>query len=161
MNIKVLLVGMFMAATMVQAEVISWRVDIPSGNSSYQTAQLFATTTSANYWDTGISIPQGSAAAPYSPSLGVLTQDTNLSVGNTYSFYVRLFTDSGTTLVGWSGLMTWGDLVSTGALVSGTVPNFPATTPWNAGTTVVPEPTSIGLLAMGMSVLLLRRRRRV
>jgi len=159
MNIKVLMVGMFMAATMVQAEVISWRVDIPSGNSSYQTAQLFATTTSANYWTTGIS--QGSTATPYSHNLGVLTQDTNLSVGNSYSFYVRLFTDSGATVVGWSGLMTWGDLVSSGALVSGSVPNFPATTPWNAGTTVVPEPTSIGLLAMGMSVLLLRRRRRV
>jgi PEP-CTERM motif len=158
MNTKVFMLGMVMAASMVQAEVLSWRVDIPSGNSTYQTAQLFATTTSENYWTTGSA--QGSAAAPYSSSFGVLTQDTNLSVGNSYSFYVKLFTDSGSTVVGWSGLMTWDQLVTAGALVAGTTPTFPATTPWNAGTSVVPEPTSMGLLALGMSALLLRRRRR-
>jgi PEP-CTERM motif len=159
MNIKALIVGMVMAATMAQAEVISWRVDIPSGNSSYQTAQLFATATSENYWTTGVS--QGSTATPYSDAFGVLTQDTDVTVDNSYSFYVKLFTDAGATVVGWSGLMTWDQLVTAGALVAGTTPSFPATTPWNAGTSVVPEPTSMGLLAIGMSALLLRRRRRV
>jgi PEP-CTERM motif len=159
MNMKVLVIGICMAVPMAQAEVLSWRVDIPIGNSSYETAQLFATTTSENYWTTGSS--QGSAATPFSAGAGVLTQDTDLTVNNSYSFYVRLLTDSGATVVGWSGLMTWDQLVSAGALVSGSTPTFPSTTAWNAGTSVVPEPTSMGLLALGMSALLLRRRRRV
>jgi len=158
MNMKILMLGMLLVVPMAQAEVLSWRVDIPSGNSSYATAQLYATMTSENYWTTGTA--QGSSATPYSASFGVLTQDTDLTVDNSYSFYVRLL-DSGSNPVGWSALMTWGQLVTDGALVLGTTPTFPTTTPWNAGTSVVPEPTSMGLLALGMSALLLRRRRRV
>ncbi len=150
-------------ASLVQAEVLSWRVDIDggSGNTSYVTAQLFATST------TGGSYPGGGTAIggqinKNDDTYGVWTRDQALSgYNNTYSFFVKLFAANGTTVVGWSDLVSWNVLVSDGALVSGTVPNFPATTPWNAGTSVVPEPTSVGLLAIGMSAILLRRRRRV
>ena len=160
---KVLMLGMLLVAPMAQAEVLSWRVDIPGdGANTYVTAQLFATTMTSgdSYW-TDLAHSQSGLATPYDSQYGVLTVDSNLSVGNTYNFFVRLFSDAGgTTPTGYSGLMSWNDLVTAGALVTGTTPNFPATTPWNAGTSVVPEPTSMGLLALGMSALLLRRRRR-
>lgn len=154
---SILAAGLMMVASLAQAEVLSWMVDIDSGNSSYATAQLFATTTAENYWTTGSS--QSGQINKYDDTYGVVTYDSNLSVGDTYSFYVKLFASDGTTMVGYSGLLSWSQLVSDGALVSGTVPDFPATTPWNAGTSVVPEPTAMALLAMGASALLLRRRR--
>jgi hypothetical protein len=137
-------------------------VDIPGdAANTYATAQLFATqmTSGQSYW-TDQSSSQSGLVTPYNSHYGVLTQDTNLSANNTYNFYVMLFSDAaGTSMMGYSALMTWSQLVDMGALVSGTTPDFPATTPWNAGTSVVPEPTSMALLALGMSALLLRRRR--
>jgi hypothetical protein len=161
MTKKILIAGVLMAASLVQAEVLSWRVDIADGsggNSSYVTAQLFATTSSGgNYWETGSN--QGDAVTKYNDAYGVLIVDSNVSGNASTYYYVKLFT-SGATLFGYSGLMSWTDLTTSGALVAGTVPDFPATTPWNSGTSVVPEPTSMALLAMGVSALLMRRKRR-
>lgn len=163
MRQSVLVLVFILAASLVQAEVLSWQVDIDggAGNTSYVTAQLFATTTTgAGYELTGTSF--GGQINKNDDTTGVWTRDQNVSnIYSTYSFFVKLFQADGTTLAGWSGLQTWDQLVSSGALVAGTTPTFPATTPWNAGTSVVPEPTSVGLLALGMSALLLRRRRRV
>jgi hypothetical protein len=163
MRQSVLALVFIFAASLVQAEVLSWRVDIDggAGNTSYVTAQLFATTSSGSGYElTGSNI--GGPINKNDDATGVWTRDQNLTgLDNTYNFFVKLFAVDGTTVVGWSGLMTWGQLVTDGSLVSGTVPEFPTTTPWNAGTSVVPEPTSVGLLALGMSALLLRRRRRV
>jgi hypothetical protein len=159
MKQSVLVLVFILAASLVQAEVLSWKVDVGGGNTTYETAQLFSTLTSLpNHPGStdaiGLKMNKNDAT-------GVWTRDQTLSgVDSTYSFFVKLFDGSG-GVVGWSGLMTWGDLVTSGSLVSGTVPDFPATTPWNAGTSVVPEPTSVGLLAIGMSALLLRRRRRM
>lgn len=161
MNKKILIAGMLMVTSLVQAEVLSWRVDIPDasgGNSSYATAQLFTTTTVLNYWGTGTGV--GDAVNKYNNDYGVLIADSNVSGNSGTYFYVKLFTSGGSP-VGWSALMSWTDLVTSGALVSGSVPDFPTTTPWNAGTSVVPEPTSMALLAMGVSALLMRRKRRI
>jgi len=163
MKKTILVAGFLMVAAVARAEVVSWSVDIPDGsggNTSYVTAQLFATTTTgAGYELTGTS--QSGLINKYDDTYGVVAYDSTLSgVNNTYSFFVKLFAANGTTVVGWSGLQSWSQLVDSGALVSGSVPDFPATTPWNAGTTVVPEPTSMALLAMGVSALLMRRKRR-
>ena len=160
MNKKILIAGVLMAASLVQAEVLSWRVDIADGsggNSSYVTAQLFATTSSGgNYWETGSN--QGDAVTKYNDPYGVLIVDSNVSGNASTYFYVKLVT-AGAPL--YSALLSWTDLVNDGSLVSGSTPSFPATTPWNAGaTTLVPEPTSMALLAMGVSALLMRRKRR-
>lgn len=156
-----LVAGVLFVASAVQAEVLSWRVDIDGtpGDSSYVTAQLFATTSTGNYW-TDEATSQSGQINKYNDVFGVVTYDSNLTVGDTYSFFVKLFAADGTTMVGYSALQSWNDLVTSGALVSGSVPDFPATTPWNAGTSVVPEPTSMALLAMGVSALLMRRKRR-
>lgn len=149
---KILLVGVLMSASVLQAEVLSWRVDMPSGNASYATAQLFATTTVDNYGGTGSA--QGGTVNTYSPDYGVLVTDSNVSGNSLTYFYVELRT-AGNEWFGYSDLMNWDTLVTMGALVSGSLPDFPATTAWNA----VPEPTSMALLAMGVSALLLRRKR--
>jgi hypothetical protein len=162
MRKSILIAGVLMAASIVQAEVLSWSVDIPDGsggNTSYVTAQLFATTTTgAGYQLTGSS--QSGQINKYNDTYGVVTYDSTLTVDNTYSFFIKLFAADGLTMVGWSGLQSWSDLVNSGALTSGVAPDFPTTTPWNAGTSVVPEPTSMALLAMGVSALLMRRKRR-
>ncbi len=152
---KILIAGVFMLASLAQAEVLSWRVDIPSGN-NYASAQLYATLASTA--DLGnLNSLQGGSVARYSNEYGVLTTDTTLTVNNTYKFFVALFAADGTTVMAYSALMTWDDLAAAGSLWSGSLPTPPGTTYWNA----VPEPTSIGLLAVGMSALLLRRRRRM
>lgn len=160
MKKTILVASILMVASAVRAEVLSWRVDIDtgSGNASYVTAQLFATTSTGNYWSDAATSQSGQINK-YNDTYGVVTYDSTLTVGNTYSFFVKLFSADGITMVGYSGLQSWSELVASGALVSGTVPDFPATTPWNSGTSVVPEPTSMALLAMGMSALLLRRKR--
>lgn len=158
MRKSILVAGLMLIASVAKAEVLSWMVDIDAGNSSYVTAQLFATTSTGDYW-TDAATSQSGLINKYDDTYGVVTYDSTLSVNNTYSFFVKLFAADGTTMVGWSGLMSWSQLVTDGSLVSGSVPDFPATTPWNAGTSVVPEPTSMALLAMGMSALLLRRKR--
>lgn len=162
MKKTILVAGFLMVASVVRAEVLSWSVDIPDGsggNTSYVTAQLFATTSTGDYW-TDPATSQSGQINKYNDTYGVVTYDSTLTVGNTYSFFVKLFAANGTTVVGWSALQSWSQLVESGALVSGSVPDFPATTPWNAGTSVVPEPTSMALLAMGVSALLMRRKRR-
>jgi len=155
MNKKILFAGFLMAASLVQAEVLSWRVDIPDasgGNSSYVTAKLFSTTSvGSGYEITGDLVQE---RTKYNDTYGVLKTDSSVSFSSGIGFYVRLF--DGATPAGYSALMSWSDLVEMGALVSGVLPDLPATTSWNA----VPEPTSMALLAMGVSALLMRRKRR-
>jgi hypothetical protein len=163
MKQSVLILVFMFASSMIQAEVLSWRVDIDggAGNTSYVFAQLFTTqTTGVGYQLTGTSL--GAQMSQNNEADGVWQRNQDLvGLGTADYFYVRLFAADGTTPAGYSGLLSWTQLELDSALVSGTVPDFPATTPWNAGTSVVPEPTSMGLLAIGMSALLLRRRRRM
>jgi hypothetical protein len=156
MKKSILIAGILMSASLIQAEVLSWRVDIPDANGandSYTTAQLFATdSTASNYWeDKGHE--QSVKIAKFTDAYGVLRTDTTLNVGSGYKFFVVLY--NGATEFGHSALKDWNTLVSDGSLVSGIAPALPATTVWNA----VPEPTSMALLAMGVSALLLRRKR--
>lgn len=159
MKKSILIAGVLLGASLVQAEVLSWRVDIPNssggGNVGYTTAQLFATTmgSSQNYWTDQAndqSVKISNTGNPY----GVFRTDTTLhDVDSSFKFFVVLY--NGTTEFGHSALKDWNTLVSDGSLVSGIAPALPATTVWNA----VPEPTSMALLAMGVSALLLRRKR--
>lgn len=157
---SILVASAFLMVSVVQAEVLSWRVDIGGDNSSYVSAQLYATTETSSWWTTGTA-QESQNILKYDNTYGVVTRDTTVSVGDTYSFYVRLFAADGVTMVGYSELQSWSQLLASGALVSGSVPDFPATTPWNSGTsiTAVPEPTSMALMAVGVSALLLRRKR--
>lgn len=163
MKKSILIAGVLMAASMIQAEVLSWRVDIDGtpGNQTYATAQLFSTTERiADFQNiVGAGVTQLSEKInKYDNTWGVFTYDSNVSAGRDKFFFVKLYDSNG--MVQWSSDLTaWSTLVSDGALVSGSTPSFPATTPWNAGIGVVPEPTSMALLAMGVSALLLRRKR--
>jgi len=151
---RFLIMGLLMVASLAQAEYISWRVYIDTGNSFYDSARLFATTEGTA--DVGTGIAQGDAAtARESVENGVTPTDTALSVGSGYSFFVALY--SGGLVVGYSEIRSWAALATETSLWTGNLPAPMGTVYWNA----VPEPTSIGLLAMGMSALLLRRRRRV
>jgi len=149
-----LMLGFVLMASVVQAEFISWRVYIDTGNSFYDSAQLFATTTGTLNYETQSA--QGGAISTYSgEDFGITPTDTALNVsGSSYSFFVALF--NGASFVAYSELRTWDSLVGDGSIWSGGLPAPMGTTYWNA----VPEPTSMGLLALGMSALLLRRRRR-
>jgi len=143
-----------MLASVAQAEVLSWRVYVASGNSFYTSAQLFATSTGTRDYLTETA--QSGSISKQSDANGVLPTDTVLTVsGSSFSFFVTLF--NGAAFAGYSELMSWDDLSLVGSIWTGTPPALPGTTVWNA----VPEPTSMGLLALGMSALLLRRRRRV
>jgi|GEM_PF-4436771 len=157
MKKTILAAGILIFASMVQAEVIAWRVDLGAENSTYETAQLFATkVTTGEYWKDGsISAQETQKIEKYDNTYGVVKRTTALgsTIDNTYSFFVNLYAFDGITVVGYSALKSWGDLVTQGSLGSG-VPSLPATA-WNA----VPEPTSMALLAMGVSALLLRRKR--
>jgi hypothetical protein len=151
---KILISGFLLIACLAQAEVLSWRVDVDPNNGFYTTAQLFATTGSANV--IGATAQSGQVGKYVNEAYGVLGTDTILTVGNTYSFFVALFDSDGVTVKAYSDLKSWGTLVSESSLWTGSFPVPPGTTYWNA----VPEPTSMGLLAIGVSALLLRRRRR-
>ncbi len=156
-----LMVVCLMMASIVQAEYVSWRVFVGSTgaeNSFYDSARLFAT-------DQGVAniagaTSQGPSVDQASIELGVTTTDTLVTVPNNgqYSFFVALYSIAGgSTPVAYSALRTWGELATDGSLWNAELPAPLGTTYWNA----VPEPTSIGLLAIGMSALLLRRRRRM
>jgi hypothetical protein len=156
-----LMIFFLMTASIVQAEYISWRVFVGSTgaeNSFYDSARLFAT-------DTGFATitgatSQGPSVGQASVELGVTPTDTLVTVPNNdqYSFFVALYSIAGgSTPVAYSALRTWDELVLDGSLWNAELPAPLGTTYWNA----VPEPTSIGLLAIGMSALLLRRRRRM
>jgi PEP-CTERM motif len=151
---KILIAGVVMLASLAQAEVLSWRVDVASGNGFYTSAQLYATLQVTADKDAANTITQGSSIGRYSIDYGVLTTDTALTVNSSYNFFVALV--DGAT-VNYSALMTWDQLVDMGALWSGTLPAPMGTTSWNA----VPEPTSMALLALGVSAMLLRRKRTV
>jgi len=151
MKKTILVAGVLMLASMVQAEVLAWRVDLGGANSAFTTAQLFATDVGgAGYESSGSSI--SGRINKLDNTYGLVTYESTLTVGNTFNFYVKLY--KGETLIGYSALKSWSQLVTDGALVSGNTPEMPATA-WNA----VPEPTAMALLAMGVSVLLLRRKR--
>lgn len=152
MKKTILVAGVLMVASMVQAEVLEWRVDLGGANSTFATAQLFATANNDGTFLTGAA-DRSSKINTYE-TYGVITYASTLTVSdiNNY-FYVKL-ENSGGGLVGYSALKSWSQLVSEGALVSGNTPDIPATA-WNA----VPEPTAMALLAMGLSALLLRRKR--
>lgn len=151
MRKAILMAGVLMAASMVQAEVLAWRVDLGAYNSTFETAQLFATTEVANYWETGAA--ESGQINKLDNTYGVVTYESTLTVGNTFSFFVKLFGSDGTTVIGYSALKDWNTLMSEGSLAVA-APGLPATA-WNA----VPEPTAMALLAMGLSALLLRRKR--
>jgi hypothetical protein len=156
---KIFLLGFILTVvSTVQGEVLSWRVDIPSGN-SYATAELFATTTAqADYWNVA-GTSQSDKFAPIDATEGVLRKNSVLTVDSSLNkFFVRIF-NSGGTMIGYSDLFASTDF-PIGVIWSGDGIDLPFSSVWNAGTSVVPEPTSIGLLAIGMSALLLRRRRR-
>lgn len=159
MNKTILIACILMSASLVQAEVLSWRVDIPDANGangSYTTARLFATTLGAgDNYSADRANAQSVEIARFTSTYGVLRTDTTLTVGSGYNFYVVLY--NGGSEYGYSALKDWNTLVSDGSLVSGVAPALPATTVWNA--LPVPEPTSMALLAMGVSALLLRRKR--
>lgn len=152
MKKTILVAGVVMVASMVQAEVLAWRVDLGAYNSTFETAQLFATTTVENYWETGAS--ESLKISKLDNTYGVTTYESTLTVGNTFSFFVKLFGSDGTTVIGYSALKDWSTLVAEGSLAVGSPPGLPGTA-WNA----VPEPTAMALLAMGLSALLLRRKR--
>ncbi len=158
MRISILALGVLMLVSIAQAEVISWRVDVESGNGFFDSAQLFATTASVNYkTDTESELYSGNKINTYDPDYGVLPNNTTVSYLTGISFFVKLY--NGANIVGYSELKSWSTLVGEGSLASGIAPDFPATA-WNAGAGVVPEPTSMALLAMGVSALLMRRKRR-
>lgn len=156
-----LMIVFLMMSSIAQAEYISWRVFVGSTgseNSFYDSARLFAT-------DQGVAniagaTSQGPGVGQASAELGVTPTDTLVEVPNNgnYRFFVALYSIAGgSTPVAYSALRTWDELVLDGSLWNAELPAPLGTTYWNA----VPEPTSIGLLAIGMSALLLRRRRRV
>ncbi len=154
MRKSILVAVALMVASLVQAEVISWRVDVESGNDFYDSAQLFATTATVDYkTDTASELYSGSKINTYDPDYGVLPNNTTVSYLTGISFFVKLY--NGADIVGYSELKSWSTLVGEGSLASGIAPDLPATA-WNA----VPEPTSMALLAMGVSALLMRRKRR-
>jgi hypothetical protein len=149
----ILMVGALMVASVVQAEVIAWRVDLGAANSSFETAELFATMSTGDYWSDAATSQSGGKINKMDNTYGVLTYESTLTVNDSYSFFVKLY-DVNNIMVGYSALKSWATLSTEGSLASGIAPDLPATA-WNA----VPEPTAMALLAMGVSAMLLRRKR--
>ncbi|MEI6645918.1 MAG: PEP-CTERM sorting domain-containing protein [bacterium] len=144
-----------MVASMVQAEILAWRVDLGGANTTFDTAKLFATSESgAGYELTGTVI--SGPINKFDNTYGLVTYESAVTAGSANNFYVRLYLGGSEVAGGYSALKSWSTLVAEGSLVSGNTPDIPATA-WNA----VPEPTAMALLAMGVSALLLRRKRAV
>jgi len=145
------IIGLMFAASVLRAEVLTWSVDLVAGNGSYETAQLFsAESNTGNFYDSVSNI-----GGPINKDSGagyVIEYDSDVTAGTAY-FFVKLSNGS------YSDAMSWSQLVSAGSLVSGNTPDASALTPWNITSVTVPEPTSMALLAMGVSALLLRRKR--
>jgi hypothetical protein len=150
------IISFLFVASVVRAEVLSWSVDLAIGNEAYATAQLFSSTSGdSGYWNSETHIGN----AIYKSEDGYVVQyDSNVTPGTEY-FFVKLFNSSGTFL-SYSDAKSWSTLVADQNLVSGSAPEMSALNPWNiTATTTVPEPTAMALLAMGVSALLLRRKR--
>jgi hypothetical protein len=160
-----LVIVFLMLASIAQADyIVSWRVFVGSTeaeNSFYKNAQLYAALGPTA--DDQNAISYGSAVDKDSDANGVVSTGTVVTTpyDGDLKFFVALY-DYSDVLLGYSALIKWSDLVTAGSSSGGVFPVPLDPTYWNAGSsyTAVPEPTSIGLLAIGMSALLLRRRRR-
>ena len=153
-----LIAGLLLASSVVRAEVLTWSVDLGVvDNATYATAQLFASSTQdTSFGTTGTSI--GDAIYKDSVAQFVVAYDSNVTAGTAY-FYVKLFNSTG-DFISYSDTQSWSQLWNAGSLVSGNTPDVSAANPWSTtSVTAVPEPTAMALLAMGVSAMLLRRKR--
>jgi hypothetical protein len=139
--------------SVTRAEILAWSVDLTPNNGSYVTAQLFAAANNGDgYWNSTSNVGEEIQKNQDGYWLHQAT------VSYSEYFFVKVF-DGSTTF--YSSAKAWGDLVIDQNLASGIFPDSLPSNYWNiTSVTAVPEPTSVGLLALGMSALLLRRRRR-
>jgi hypothetical protein len=150
------IISFLFVASVVRAEVLSWSVDLLIGNGAYETAQLFSSASNdSGFWTSANNI--GNAIYKDQTEGYVVQYDSNVTPGTAF-FFVKLFNSSGTFL-SYSDAVSWDQLVADQHLVSGSAPEMSALSPWTITSTTVPEPTAMALLAMGLSTLLLRRKR--
>ena len=164
------------------ADVLYWQVGADSGFGSYDQAYLMAKDSAQNLYYVGTSYGQdgstvvsadGAVASSQFANGGyalgdlsqILSWDSGASNGtgaSALSFYVELWTDSG-TWVGQTGTKTYEELVSSGAIRDGLDANFSLNNSLghasNSFTHDVPEPTSGLLMLIGLGALALRRRK--
>lgn len=163
------------------ADVLYWQVGADSGY-NYDQAYLMAKDSGGNlyyvgqsYGQDGTTVVSAEGAVAKSQfdnggyALGDLSQILSWETGNSdgtgasaLSFYVELWTDSG-TWVGQTGTKTYDQLVANGAIRDGLDANFSLNNSIghsaSSFTTEVPEPTSGLLMLIGLGALALRRRK--
>lgn len=168
---KILTVAFVLAAALcVNASELWWTVtdpvDVDGSSTSWNTAQLFANTQGANLNYGGTAV--GSAVSHDQMGLFDMTMtDLGKYGSSAYCFYVELYNSSGEsvgkTYVGSAmGAVGYDQLKEAGAIYDGVF--SPSATPYTGFTQfttsdVVPEPTSGLLMAFGLMMFALKRKR--
>jgi len=162
------LVSAAILASMVQASVMTWYVDFGSTSSfTFDSAKLIAKS-----GNTTVEIKDaagGTVETAYDNiwTSRITTEDIASFDGTSYEFYVELGNYSSgnwTAVADSTTSFSYSELVSKGVISAGGT-STPAANAWNAATdgftaVTVPEPGSLGLLLIGASFMLLRRRNR-
>lgn len=166
---KILIVAAAFALTgMVQASELWWTVNsVPTEVGDWNTAKLFANQTGYNYGGTEV----GSVSKTDLDNFGDAITDLGDYGNSAYSFYVELFNGADTTgyktYVATSakpqGAVSYSDLAKNGAILDEPI-EFGGKDPYSGfsdftTSNVVPEPTSGLLVALGMMLFGLKRKR--
>lgn len=162
------IVSAMMFAGLVQASEMWWTVSTAESEPTWDEARLIAN--NGFWYGTNVSGTQvdSISKADLTGFDGVVVTDFGNKDYSGYSFYVELY--NGGQKVGKSyvsttqGAATYGDLVTAGAINSGDVFNQDTTSVYSGfsqfGTgDVIPEPTSGVLMALGMMLFGLKRKR--
>lgn len=157
-------------ASMAQATVMNWYVALADSTTYSFTAAKIVAFNTTTQTATDLNDGKGNTYIAADGNQYVLDDsgDTSANItglsGSAYSYFVELgnYVSGSWTVVAQSGKVSYDNLYSAGVISAGGV-DAPAANSYNfanAGFSTVPEPGSLGMLLIGASLMLLRRRNR-